>query len=377
MQFCKFFDYQLAGFVTIKTREFGAGRLSHAGKLIDNGDLLEVMTHAHFVVIRIVGRGHFDCAGAEFRLDKIVGHYRNLAIHQRQHQHLPDQLAISFVFGVYRHGRVAQHRLRPRRRHSNRAVAVFEWITKIIKLALLRLAQNFEIGQYGLIVRTPIHNAIAAINHSVVVQAHKGFADSARKILVHGETFARPIDRRALAPDLLENLPAVLLLPGPDAFGKLLTAKIVARQAFLLQLARHHQLRRDTGVIHSRQPQRAKSGHAFISGQHIHHGVLQSVAHMKRAGNVRRRDHNRENGRVRILINLGSEIAALFPTRIVIPLGCFRIVSFWDLDHFQLKTSDDQRRATPPGSNEHGCCRRPIVNHARQLFISTGLVSNI
>ena len=44
---------------------------------------------------------------------------------------------------------------------------------------------------------------------------------------------------------------------------------------------------------------------------------------MKRAGNVRRWYYNRENGRVRILINLGSEITVLFPTRIVIPLGFF------------------------------------------------------
>ena len=141
-------------------------------------------------------------------------------------------------------------------------------------------------------------------------------------------------------------------------------------QPFLLQLARDHQLRRDARVIHTRQPQRAKAGHPFVSGQHIHHGVLQSVAHVQRTGNVRWRNYNGENRGGRVLINLRSEIAAFFPTRIVILLGFFRIVSFGDIDHFRKGFSCLEAGYCPPVRSAYESRRCSIVNHAPQLFIS-------
>ncbi len=148
------------------------------------------MTHTHFIVIRIVGWCYLDRASAELGLDKLIGDYRNLATHNGQPQQLPDHFTVSLVFGIYRHGGIAQHRFRSRGRYGYGTGAVLKRITKIIKFALLRLAQNLEIGKHGLIVRTPIDDAIAAINHSIVVQAHERFAHGARKILVHGEPFA-------------------------------------------------------------------------------------------------------------------------------------------------------------------------------------------
>jgi hypothetical protein len=50
----------------------------------------------------------------------------------------------------------------------------------------------------------------------------------------------------------------------PDALDKLLAPEIVTRLPFFLQRARHHQLRRDAGVVHSRQPQRAITAHALV-----------------------------------------------------------------------------------------------------------------
>src|ERR1041384_6793158 len=54
---------------------------------------------------------------------------------------------------------------------------------------------------------------------------------------------------------------------------------------------------------------------------------------MQRASNVRRRNHNRVRPRIRILVDFRSEIATLFPARVVMPLGFFRVVSFGDFDH--------------------------------------------
>ena len=197
----------------------------------------------------------------------------------------------------------------------------------------MRVAQHFQIRKHRLVVGTPVDDAISAIDQALVIQAYEGLTHGARKILVHREPFARPIDRRAFAPYLIQNLSAVFLLPLPDSLDELFASQVVSRLPFLLQLARNHQLRRDTGMIHSRQPQRSPSQHTFVSRQHIHHGVLKRVAHVQRARDVRRRNYNRKNRRVRIRIYLRREIAALFPTRVMMRLGCFWIVDFRDIDH--------------------------------------------
>ena len=188
-------------------------------------------------------RRDLDRAGAEFRLDKIVGNYWNFAIRNGQNQCLANQALISIVAWVHRDGGVAQHRLRPRRGNSNRAASVIERITKIVKLAFLRLAQNFEIGKHRLIVWTPVDDAFAAIDHALVIETHENFAHRPRKILVHRESFARPIDRGAFAAHLFGNLAAGVFLPFPNALDKLFATQIVTRLAFFLQLARDHQLR--------------------------------------------------------------------------------------------------------------------------------------
>ncbi len=41
---------------------------------------------ADFVIVRVVGRRDLDAAGAQFGLGPHVGHERNLAVQQRQHQ---------------------------------------------------------------------------------------------------------------------------------------------------------------------------------------------------------------------------------------------------------------------------------------------------
>ena len=215
----------------------------------------------------------------------------------------------------------------------------FDWILEVIEFSGLRQFLDFEIGKHGLILRTPVNDPVAAIDHSLFVQPHEHFAHRARQILVHRELLARPVDRSAFATHLHGDLSARFVFPLPNALDKLLAPEIVPRLPFLLQRARDHQLRRDAGVVHPRQPKRAIPTHSLVPRHHIHHRVLQRMAHVQRAGNVWRRNHDGEYRRLRIAIYLRREIAILLPPLIVVLLRLFGVVLFGDFHAVSLCSS--------------------------------------
>ena len=103
---------------------------------------------------------------------------------------------------------------------------------------------------------------------------------------------------------------AGLRLPLPDAFDEFVAAEIEAVFALRRELALHHHLRGDAGVIGARLPQRVKAAHAMPARERIHERVLEGVAHVQRAGDVRRRQHD-AIGRA---FTGGRECSGSFPT---------------------------------------------------------------
>ena len=106
----------------------------------------------------------------------------------------------------------------------------------------MRLALDFQIRQHCLIVRTPVDDAVPAIDQSFVVKTNESFTHGARKIVVHGESKARPVNRCAFTAQLIQNLSAVFLLPLPNPLDKFLAAQIMAALSFFFQRPRYHQL---------------------------------------------------------------------------------------------------------------------------------------
>src|SRR6266550_796312 len=81
-------------------------------------------------------------------------------------------------------------------------------------------------------------------------------------------------------------------------------------------------------MVDSRQPERAEAAHSLVAREDIHDRVLQRMAHVQRAGDVRRRDHNSEHGSVLISINFRSKIPVLLPPLIMMLLCLLGIVLF-------------------------------------------------
>ena len=70
---------------------------------------------ADLVVVEVVRRRDLDAAGAERRVDVVVGDDRDLAVGERQPDLLADQVPVALVVRMHGDGGVAEHRLRARR----------------------------------------------------------------------------------------------------------------------------------------------------------------------------------------------------------------------------------------------------------------------
>ena len=74
---------------------------------------------------------------------------------------------------------------------------------------------------------------------------------------------------------------------------KLVAAHVAAAGLLALhQLALDHHLGGDAGMVGARLPQHVAAAHALEAAQHVLQRVVERVAHVQRAGDVRRRDHD-------------------------------------------------------------------------------------
>ena len=326
-------QHGLARFVAVESRE-RARRLRHAAVPVDHHNLRQVVPLARFEIVGVVRRRHLHHARAELGVGQRVANHRNLAVHQRQQYRAPVQVAIPFVVRMHRHRRVAQHRLRPRRRHRHEApFQALHRVADVPQLALRLDVHDFQIRQRRVAPRAPVHHVRAAVNQSLRIEPHERFAHRPRQPRVHREAVARPVARVADALHLLENRSAVLLLPLPHAPLELLAPQLLPRDVFrLLQAALHHHLRRNSRVVGPRQPQRLVALHAVPACGHVDLGVLQHMADVQHPGHVGRWNHQRKNGAPRRrLTRRRLEESALDPPLRPVLLEALRFVHLGQL----------------------------------------------
>ena len=258
--------------------------------LIHDDKLFESVALAGFEVVGIVSRGDLDGSGAEFGLCKLVENDGYLAAHEGKHHRPAVQMGVALIVRIDGDGSVAEHGLRARGGDDDGfARKADDGIADLPELALGILVHHFEVAQRGEAARTPVDDVGAAIDQSLFPEAHEGFAHGARELLVHGEELARPVDGVAKTLHLLEDVSAVLLLPLPDAFEEGLAADVLAFLALAGQLALHHHLGGNAGVIGSGEPHGILAQHALPAGEDVHFGVVEHVSHVQAASDVGRR----------------------------------------------------------------------------------------
>ena len=287
------------------------------------------MPQADLPVVEIVRGGDLHATRPEFAVDVAVGDHGDRAAGERQRYLLADQRAVALVVGIDRDGDVAQHRLGSRRGDGDRTGAIGQRVADLPELALLLFAFHLEIRNGRAELGIPVDEPLAAIDEAVVVQPHERLPDRGGQALVHREALARPVARRAEPSHLARDRRAGFLFPRPHPLDEFLAAEIVPRNPFGAQLVLDHDLRRDTGMVGAELPQRVEAAHPVVTGQHVHQRLLERMAHVQRAGDVRRRQLNAERRRPGGAGRL--EVAARFPDRV--PLG-FNRVRFEALGEF-------------------------------------------
>jgi hypothetical protein len=171
----------LAGHVAIETFECGAGGRGHLAVFADDLHLRQVVAEAGLVVVLVVGRGDFDDAGAEGRIDQDgVADHRDAAVHDRQRDELADQLFVAVIVRMDGHGCVAEHRLRPGGGHGQAAVRALDRVVDVPQLRVGTVAElDLDVGDGGAALGAPVDHGQVAVDQSVFVELHEDMADGA------------------------------------------------------------------------------------------------------------------------------------------------------------------------------------------------------
>ena len=94
-------------------------------------------------------------------------------------------------------------------------------------------------------------------------------------------------------------------------------------------------------MVGAHLPQRVEAAHAVVADQRVLQRVLEGVAHVQRAGHVRRRQHDR----VGLALAAGLEHAAGLPLRVQAGLEGLRLEGLFH-------GAQDGAPGTGPGDNE-------------------------
>ena len=200
--------------------------------------------------------------------------------------------------GVNGHGGVAEERLGPRggHRHALRLarLRIDDVVADVPEVALHLLVKHLVVANGGLQERVPVDEPLPATHEPFLEEPEERLADGCRALVVEREPGAIPVAARPEVTKLAEDPLLVLLLPGPDAAHQRLAAEVMAGEFFLLEEPPlYHGLRGDARVVRAGHPEGEEALHPPRADEHVLKRVVEGVAEVKRAGHVRRRDHNR------------------------------------------------------------------------------------
>ena len=254
------------------------------------------MALAGFEIVEVVRGGDFDDAGAEFGVGQIVEDDGDLAIHERELDGLAVEVEIARVLGVDGDGGIAEHGFGARGGDGEVAAGhAVDGVADVPEVAGDIGVGDFEIAERGVAMGAPVDHVLAAVDEAFFVEADEDFADGAGEAGVEGEALAAPIAGGAEADHLALDGVAGLGLPLPDALFEFFAAEVAVVDAFLFELAGDHHLGGDAGVIGAGEPEGVVAEHAMPADGDVDLGVLQHVADVEDAGDVGRRDDERED----------------------------------------------------------------------------------
>ena len=285
-------DDGLAALVAVHAGELTVALDDHR-VLIKDIDLRQVVGLTHGVVVRVMGRGDLDKAGAKVGVDMPILKDGDLAVDDGELDGLTHKGGLLGVLRGDGNARVTEHGLGTRGGDDDVVLTVDrlgQRVAQVPQVALLVLVLGLVVRDSGSAIGAPVDDALAAIDQAVVVPIAEDLTHGLGIVLVHGEALVVEVNGAAHALDLLDDDAAVLVGPIPAGVDKLIAADLQAADALALELLVDLGLRGDTGVVGAEHPARGLAAHAGHTDDGVLDGVVGSVTHVELAGHVGRRN---------------------------------------------------------------------------------------
>ena len=134
---------------------------------------------ADLVVGRIVARRHLDGAGAEGRVDGLIGNDLDAPAEHGQYGVAAHQLCVALVARVHGDGAIAQDGFRPGGGHRDVLIGrAFKVVAHRPQVAVGILVLHLEVADGGTALGAPVDQPLALVDPALVVEADKGIAHS-------------------------------------------------------------------------------------------------------------------------------------------------------------------------------------------------------
>jgi hypothetical protein len=289
-------------------------------------------------------------AGVIFRAPEpnLVRDNWDLGPAQRAPDPAPDHPRVPRVVGMDRDGHVARDRLGPRGGHLDELPrGVGELVAHLVERPVDRLHDDLLVGERGKGRGAPVHHALAAVDAPAPVELRECSEDGTRIDGVHRELGPVPVARGPEPAQLLQDHPALLVAPFPDALDELLPAEVVAGLPLLAKFALHDRVGRDARVVEARNPESRAALQARPAHQDVLDRVVQDVPDREDPRHVRGRHHDRvalAPGR-----RPGREGSRGEPRGVPLPLDLARLVTLCDLGHEGEEANRRVPRQASPG----------------------------
>ena len=270
----------------------GRGHLSVEA---NHDDRLEPIPLSRFEVVRIVRGRDLQDTRAELPIHEGVRYHRDGAARERQLHTLSSEPRVPLVVGMHSERGVSEHRLRARRGDDELARRPFQRVRDRVEMTRALDVVDLEIRKHRGTARAPVHHPLGAVGETFVVERREDVPHRLRARLVERVVDAREIARRAETPDLVQDVAAPR--PGPFAAEReegFASDVMAALPGALLEIPLDDHLRRDAGVVDAGHPEHRAALHPPPAAEHVFERAPESVPDVEPAGDVGRRDDDRE-----------------------------------------------------------------------------------
>ena len=299
------FDRNLPRLEPLQPREILPRQRVHRAVGIHHIHVGQLVPRADFKIRLVVRRRHLQHPGAERKVHVLVANDRDepflpwLLGGKRPQRVQSDERRVARILRIHRDGRVARDRLRPRRGDAQKSAGLFGNLDfEMRELPVLGFHHDFFVGKSGARYGAPVHHAFAAVDGALLEEVDKDALHAGGVFRIHREAFPVPVAGGTEFFELLDDDPAVLILPFPDFLQKLVAAEVVpvADGALFFESFFHHGLGGDAGVVGAGQPEHFLAKHPGAPGEDVLDGVVEDVAEGEDAGDVGRGDDDRVGG---------------------------------------------------------------------------------